>query len=79
MTLVKVSITRSNKIGDSRTLCLIPLWFLKEGGAPSTITEKEVEDMQFHKILQNRGENPYAFLRSMLRQNLLGVLFLPDL
>lgn len=60
---------------------------------PSTSTKKEIVEMQFQIILHLRGGNPYALsvdkmasylmvakaiLRSMLRQHLLGDIFLTD-
>lgn len=60
---------------------------------PLISTEKEADEIAFQTILLNKAENPKisrvvviashltvsnAFLRSILRKHLLGVLFLPN-
>lgn len=37
--------TKLKRMGDSGSHCLIPMWFIKEVGEPSTNTEKETVDM----------------------------------
>lgn len=65
----------------------------EEGGSFFNHYGEGGEDMQSQIILQNKGENPYtirvesiashltvsnAFMKSMLRQHLLRILFLPN-